>query len=208
MLLPIPIAAIVLILLYAPLVAGVIYASNRHLQGARLKVADVLRGAVKYWAPAMVFALLCAVFMVILISSWWYYGNRSGMFYFALAVFQTYFVAMFFVSQMYTLTLVVQQELGIFRAIGRSVKMFIKHPAYTIGAFFQSLSVAVLLLLTVIGFLFLYVGIMGIYLNRITRNLLPEEDNEEAEGKKPITDTWGLSDNNERMLNRGVQYES
>jgi hypothetical protein len=206
MMLPIPFAVIALIILYVPLVTGVIYAGNRFLLGNRLKAGDVLRGAVKYYAASVVFGLLCALFLLILISSWWYYGTRSGMLYFGLAIFQTYFVAIFYMSQLYTLPLIVQQDLGVFKAIGRSVKMFVKHPGYTVGAFLQSLSIAVLLLLTVIGFAALYTGAMSIYLNRVTRNLLPDEANDEE--AKPLVDAWTLSEGSDHGINRSVRYDS
>jgi hypothetical protein len=188
--LPIPFAAALLCLLYMPLVTGAIYAGNEMLSGQKAKLSSMLRGTIQHYVSSLLFGMLSLLFVLIIISSWWYYGNKSGLFYFALAVFQTYFVAMFFISQLYTLPLLVQEKVGIWTAIGRSAKLFIKHPGYTVGAFLQMLSIGVLLLLTVVGFAGLYVGSMAIYMNLLTRNLLPkEEENEGAQGSK---DSWTL----------------
>lgn len=198
---PIPIAAAILCLLYVPLVTGAIYAGNEMLSGQKAKLSAMLRGTAKHYGSSLLFGVLCLLFILILISSWWYYGNKSGMFYFALAVFQTYFVAMFFISQLYTLPLLVQEKVGIWTAIGRSAKLLIKHPGYTVGAFLQMLSIGVLLLLTVVGFAGLYVGCVAIYLNLLTRNLLPrEEESKEAEGS---VDTWTMVRDQDHFHNKG-----
>lgn len=181
-LLQLPIALLLLPLVYAPLATGVVYASHSVMNGKRAKVKDVFLGAGRHFGASAVFGYVCALFLLILASSWWYYGGRGGMLHFGLAIFQTYFVGMFFLSQTYTLSLVVQEGMGIFSAMGRSVKLFMAHPMYTIGAFIQLLSVGVLLLLTVIGFAFLFLGIAGFYLNAVTANVLPKKDEEEAGG--------------------------
>ncbi|MDT2259508.1 hypothetical protein P7H06_08250 [Paenibacillus larvae] len=143
---------------------------------------------------------MIGLFVLILVSSWMYYGSRSGMGYFILAVFQTYFVTMFFVSQLYTLPLVIQQETGFFRAVNQSIKLFLKHPLYTIGAFFQVVCVTVTLVLTVVGFMALYPGVMGIYLNKVTANLIrtPEESG-------PKEDNWTLVRSNPENPGQAVQ---
>ncbi|ULL18761.1 hypothetical protein DVH26_32595 [Paenibacillus sp. H1-7] len=178
LLLPVAFAFIALIVLYVPLCTGVIYACHRKLQGERAGIRAMLAGAGKYYLPSLLFGLVCALFVLILVSSWWYYGSKNGTLYLTLAVFQTYFVAMFFVSQLYVLPLVVQEKAGIFTAMGRSMKLFVAHPMYTIGAFIQAVSMALLLGLTVIGFGCLYLGMLGMFLNQITANVLPGKEAE------------------------------
>ena len=174
--LPVGVALVFIALVYVPLCTGALDACHRMLKGERGLLGAMFRGAVRHYGASVVFALVCALFVVILASSWWYYGNRSGTFYFALAVFQTYFVAMFFVSQTYTLPLVVQERIGIFAAMGKSVKLFASHPGYTFGAFLQIVCLALLLGLTVVGFAGLFVGMVGIYANLITANLLTKKE--------------------------------
>lgn len=182
--LPVGISLFVLPFVIVPLCAGALHATHRMMKGERTKLSALFAGAWKFALPSFVIALATSIFILIIVSTWWYYGGKPGMLYFALAVFQTYFVGMVLVSQLYALPLVVQQGVGVFTAMGRSVKLFLAHPGYTIGAFIQLLSVTVLLGLTVIGFAALYLGMYAIYSNLVTANLLAKpEENEGIDGK-------------------------
>ncbi|MEK8132321.1 hypothetical protein WMW72_30920 [Paenibacillus filicis] len=180
---PAGLALVLVPLLYAPLVAGIFHAMHRLLAGERAGLKTMLAGAVRYFAPAVLFGLMCSVFILILVSTWWYYGQRDGMWNWALAIFQTYFVVMVFISQLYTLPLIVQRQEPFFRAVGRSVKLTVLRPGYTIGAFFQLVCVTVVLAATVVGFAVLYAGIAAIYVNLVVRNVLNA-----AEGSEPSQD--------------------
>lgn len=196
----IPAAFLLLCAVYFPLMVGVLYSCHHHLSKSRGGTRKIFRGAIQFYFPAVLFGLLIGLFVLILISSWMYYGSRSGMGYFILAVFQTYFVTMFFVSQLYTLPLVIQREEGFFRAVNGSIRLFLKHPLYTIGAFFQVVCITVMLALTVVGFMALYPGIMGIYLNKVTANLIrtPEES-------APKEDNWTLVGSGQENSGQAVQ---
>lgn len=182
-LLPVAWAAIAVVLLYAPLCVGALHAAHRLLKGEKPKVAHVWAGGVRFYGRGVVFALFCALFALIVISSWWYYGSRDGALYFALAVFQTYFAAMFFASQLYTIPLVVQHDMGIMAAMAKSAKMFVARPGYTIGALFQAACIGICLLFTIVGFAGLFVGIMGIYMNLAAANALKPKEKAPAPGQ-------------------------
>ncbi|MBD2863705.1 DUF2189 domain-containing protein [Paenibacillus oceani] len=182
--LPVGISLFVLPFVIVPLCAGALHATHRMMKGERPKVSALFAGAWKFILPSFVIAFATSIFILIIVSTWWYYGGKPGMLYFALAVFQTYFVAMVLVSQLYALPLIVQQGLGVFTAMGRSVKLFLAHPGYTVGAFVQLLSVTVLLGLTVIGFAALYLGMYAIYSNLVTANLLAKPEEDEGENGK------------------------
>ncbi|WP_052486923.1 hypothetical protein [Gordoniibacillus kamchatkensis] len=176
LMLPVPAAAFVLCLLYVPLAAGALYAAHQASREGGIRAASMLRGTVKHYGASALFGLLCGLFALILVSSWWYYGSRSGTLYFGLAVFQTYFVAMVLVSQFYTLPLVVQEGVGIGAAMGQSVKLFFKHPGYTVGACLQAAAIGVLLLVTVVGYAALYVGALAMYWNAAAANVIRPAD--------------------------------
>ncbi|MFK7695956.1 hypothetical protein [Paenibacillus sp. HJGM_3] len=180
--LPIAVAVVCAVLFYVPLLTGVLYASHRMLKGEKAKLSAMWKGAVKFYGASVVFGAMLAVFVLILIASWWYYGGKSGAGAYALAVFQTYFIAMVLVSQVYTLPLVVQEGMGVFAAIGRSFKLFIANPMYTIGAFIQIVCLTVVLGITIVGFAGLYVGMIGIYLNMLTANLIRDHDADRGSG--------------------------
>ncbi|OKP88565.1 hypothetical protein A3844_07660 [Paenibacillus helianthi] len=174
---PMALAFILIPLLYMPLFYGVFYAYHRRTEGKKLSVKEMLSGARKGFVPAVVFGLFCSLLVLVLGSTWWFYGGRDGVVNWTIAIFQTYFVAMAFVSQFYTLELVLQNKLGIFKAMGESVKLFLRYPAYTIGAFFQALVVGVMLVVTVVGFASLFNGMLAVYLHKAAYNVLhPDED--------------------------------
>lgn len=174
--LPAPFALALFPLLYMPLVYGVLYAYHQKQEGKRTGLRSVFAGAAQGFVPALVFGFLCSLLILILWSTWWYYGGKDGLMNLSFAVFQTYFVVMAFVSQFYTLQLVLQQKLGIGKAMAESVKLFFRYPGYTLGAFIQALCVSVLLLLTIVGFAALFNGIMAIYQHKVAYNVLhPDE---------------------------------
>ncbi|GAA3401872.1 hypothetical protein ACFFNY_34920 [Paenibacillus hodogayensis] len=180
-LLPVGLSLLVLPFLFVPLCAGALHASHRMMKGAKLKVRTMFAGAWTFLLPSFALAVVYSLFSLIIVSTWWYYGGRSGTLSLALAVFQTYFVAMVLVSQVYALPLIVQERMGVFAAMGRSVKLFLRHPGYTIGAFIQLLCLTVLLGITIVGFGCLFLGMYGIYANLVTANVLGRFEKEDGE---------------------------
>lgn len=203
---PVGVSLLVLPFVFVPLCAGALHAANRMLAGGRLKLRTMLAGAWRFLLPSLAVAFVYAAFMLIIVSTWWYYGGKGGTFSVALAVFQTYFVAMVLVSQLYALPLIVRERMGAFAAMGRSVKLFLRHPGYTIGAFVQLLSLTVLLGLTIVGFGCLFLGMYGIYANLVTANVLagPEED-EDGERGSPRSAEAGAGPGPAERL-EGVSY--
>ncbi|WP_042205889.1 hypothetical protein [Paenibacillus durus] len=184
--LPVPLTLLLLPLVYMPLLFGSFYAYHRKAEGNKLKIRSMLGGAVKGFMPSLLLGLLFALLGLILWSTWWYYGGRGSLAGRAVAIFQTYFVAMALVSQFYTLQLVIQREMGIFKAMGESVKLFFRHPAYTIGAFFQAVCVGAMLAVTVVGFFALFSGMLSVYSYKAVHNVLnPDEAGETAEEQGP-----------------------
>ncbi len=168
--------------LYAPAVYGACYAYHQRRIGERTGFRTFVIGYGRGFWQAATFGVLCALLLLILVSTWWYYGGREGIGYLAICVFQTYFVGMAFVSQTYTLQLVVQKDIGIFRAMGESVKLLFRYPVYTIGAWFQGFALTLTLLITVVGYAALWAGTMAIYSHHITSNVLGEEGEADEEG--------------------------
>ncbi|MCI3918833.1 hypothetical protein MO973_01125 [Paenibacillus sp. TRM 82003] len=177
--LPTPLAIALLPALYAPLVYGVVAVFRRRADGETWGAKELLVETVRGFGSAFVFGLLLTVLGVIVATSWWYYGGLEGWLPLAMAVFQTYFVAMAVTSQFYTLALVARGR-GIFRAIGESALLFFKHPAYTIGAVLQLFAVTAALSVTVVGFAVLWAGTTGLYVNGATENVLGSDEDGDA----------------------------
>ncbi|MBD8498629.1 hypothetical protein [Paenibacillus arenosi] len=184
LLMNVALAVICFSLVLFPLLSGVFYACHLQLSGEMVTVRHIVTGFRKFYVRSVVFGLFLTLFVLILISSWWYYGDQGNMLHFTIAVFQTYFVTMALISQLYTMPLVYREELSMFQAMGKSVKLFLRHPLYTVGAFLQALCLMFILAVTVVGFLGLFVGMFGYYLNLLTANVLKET--EPQHGAQPI----------------------
>lgn len=169
---PLIYALLLLPILYMPLLFGACYAYHCKTLRGKFDVKDVFSGAVKGFVPAVVIGFFFMLLFLILWSTWWYYGGKEGIGYLAISVFQTYFVIMAVISQFYTFQLVIQENIGLFKAMGRSVKLFLKFPGYTLGACFQAFCVAVPLLLTVVGFGCLFNGMWAVYHYKAVHNVL------------------------------------
>src|SRR5690606_9412907 len=116
----------------------------------------------------------------IVYSSWWQWVNTDSYFFFILACFKTCFVGMMLISQLYTVPLMVKFNKNLKTSMLLSVKLLIKNPLYTLGAFLQLLSLTVLLLLTGVGLFLLFPGFYSLFTNTLTSNVLnriPEEQN-------------------------------
>jgi hypothetical protein len=176
---PIPVAVLLLAVIYMPLLFGVCYAVHHRLERKERRngLRDLWEGALKGLLPGGVTGLLFALLGFILWSTWWYYGGQGSMTGMAVGMFQTFFVILAVISQFYTWQLILQKGMGILQAMGESVKLFFRYPGYTIAACFQALCFTALLMLTVVGFGALFAGMFAIYQHKVTLNLIePEEE--------------------------------
>ena len=82
---------------------------------------------------------------------------------------------MFLISQVYAVPFLVKHDLKLFTAMNKSIKIFMGKPLYTFGLFIQITSITLLLSFTVIGFLLLYVGIIGIFVLTSVNNIQVEK---------------------------------
>ncbi|PYE42350.1 hypothetical protein HUB98_18920 [Paenibacillus barcinonensis] len=176
---PIPLAVLLLAVIYMPLLFGVSYAVHHRLERKERRngLRDMWEGTLKGLLPGGVTGLLFAVLGFILWSTWWYYGGQGGMAGMAVGMFQTFFVILALISQFYTWQLVLQRGMGTLQAMGESVKLFFRYPGYTVAACFQAVCLTALLMLTVVGFGALFAGMFAIYQHKVTFNLIePEEE--------------------------------
>lgn len=118
---PLPIAVMLLALIYMPLLFGVCYAMHHRLERKERRngLKDIWLGTVKGIIPGGSVGVLFAVLGFILWSTWWYYGGQGGITGTAVGVFQTFFVLMAVMSQFYTWQLVLQKTWASFRRWGK-----------------------------------------------------------------------------------------
>ncbi|WP_434748384.1 hypothetical protein [Paenibacillus amylolyticus] len=194
---PIPVAVLLLAVIYMPILFGVCYAVHHRLERKvrRNGLTDLWEGTLKGLLPGGVTGLLFALLVFVLWSTWWYYGGRGSMVGMAVGMFQTFFVILAMISQFYTWQLILQKGLGTFQAMGESVKLFFRYPGYTVAACFQAVCLTALLMLTVVGFGALFAGMFAIYQHKVTLNLIePKEESVSSSSGNDHQQTGWLSE--------------
>lgn len=170
--LPLPWAAVLMAVTLIPATTAVYAVMNRIIQGGKAGFIDFFRDFIYFFRRSFVIGLVFVLAVLIPVSEWWYYVKvNTGYGIFLFGVFQTYLCATFLASQVYTIPLLVMEDLKSFQAIHRSMKHFLAHPWYTIGLFVQIVSVTALLSLSVIGFFLLQIGMTSIFVLNATQNL-------------------------------------
>jgi hypothetical protein len=194
---PIPVAVLLLAIMYMPLLFGVCYAVHHRLERKERRngLRDMWEGTWRGLLPGGVTGLLFALLGFILWSTWWYYGGRDSMAGIAIGMFQTFFVILALISQFYTWQLILQKGMGTLQAMGESVKLFFRYPGYTVAACFQAVLLTALLVLTVVGFGALFAGMFAIYQHKATLNLIePEEESISSSSGNDHQQTGWLSE--------------
>lgn len=170
---PIPYALIYCGILIGPLTIAANYYIQKVLLNDKIKLIPTFFEAFKkFGVIGLLYSILFSLFIFIVVASWWQWFGTREFFSFVIASFQTYFVGMILVSQIYTIPLIVKYQYSLKDSVLLSVKLLIKYPLYTLSAFLQLVSIFVLLLFTVVGVLFLYPGIFSMFTNIMTSNVM------------------------------------
>lgn len=176
-----PIGIVYLLLLAIPCFTAAFYALRQRIDRKPFKCKLFFHGFKKYYLRGMAYGLIIALFLLIVISSWWYYLKVKTMVAFTIAMFQSYFFIMILASQMYTLPIIVTEDLSLFKSINSSIKLFLDNPGYTVGTLIQILALSVLLILTVVSVPLLFMGMVSIFSINIYDNLLLKYKEESKE---------------------------
>jgi hypothetical protein len=169
--LPIGLAVVYLALFGVPLFGWGIFVSKQVVEKRRWEWKE-MAVFVRHLPGLFGLGLLYSLMGLILYASWWYhFSTGSGAFSLSLviALFQTYFVGLFFLSQLYALDEMFSGQGPWYRCVLTSMQMVLRRPGYAMGLFLQLFSVALLLLFTVVGFFFLFPGILGVVLTVAAR---------------------------------------
>ncbi len=170
--LPIHLAILFLTLTFVPATVAVYALMNYMLNGGKKRFGQFFAFFGYYFKRSSLLSLVFSIAVIIPASEWWYYLNENNSYLvFIFAVFQTYLCLTFLSSQVYTIPFLVIEDLPVIKAMNKSIRHFLSHTWYTIGLFMQVLSVTVLLSLSVIGFFFLYIGMMAVFVLNSTKNL-------------------------------------
>ena len=177
-----PIGIVYLLLLAMPCFIAAFYALRQKMDRKPFKYKSFFTGFKKYYLRGLAYGFIIGLFLLILISSWWYYFKVKTILAFTIAMFQSYFFIMICASQMYTVSILVTEDLSLFKCINESMKLFLDNPGYTIGTLIQILALSALLILTVVSVPLLLAGMISIFLINTYDNLLLKYKKKDKEG--------------------------
>lgn len=169
--LKIPFAILYLVFFALPSLAAVLYAMKFKLDRKDFSYTLFFKGFVKFYKRSLLYSLLVSLFVLILISSWWYYFHNSNLFNFIIAVFQSYFFIFINLAFFYTLPILVKTDQKISKCLKESLALFLQKGKYTVGAFIQIFTVGVLLLVTVVSVPLLFAGMLSVFMLNTYDNL-------------------------------------
>lgn len=176
-LIKLPFALLYLLLISGPLLVGAAWTVQQLLLDKSTSVLKTFFvGMKKYFFSSIAYSLFLSFFIIIVVASWWHWSQVGGTFAFGLACFQTYFCGMIFMSQIYTLPLLVKYEYSLKNSIFLSVKYLIKNPIYTMLAFIQIVSIFALLLLTVVGLVIIFPSLSTLFSNLVASNVIANDN--------------------------------
>lgn len=179
-LIQLPYAFIYVMLVMGPLLIGAAWTVQQLLLDKSQSIfLQFFTGVKKYFLASIGYSLFLSFFILIVVASWWHYAQVGGTFAFALASFQSYFCGMIFLSQIYTIPLLVKYQYSLKESIFTSVKLLVKNPLYTILSFMQIASIFCILLLSVVGFFFIFPSLSALFCNIVTSNVLVTEEEKE-----------------------------
>ncbi|SNX53314.1 hypothetical protein [Thermoanaerobacterium sp. RBIITD] len=174
------IAPFYLILTAVPSFAGVMYALKQRIDRKPFKYSMFFTGIKKFYFRAFLYSILLFFFVMIPVSSWWYYFKVRTIFAFIIAVIQTYLFLFIILSQIYFLPCLINEDKKMIVTINTSVKLFLDNGLYTVGSLVQIITVSALLLITIVSVPLLFAGMLSIFLLNLYNNLLLKyKDNNE-----------------------------
>lgn len=152
-------------LLLFPSFIGIMYAlNNKLMSGYKIHYKDVFKGTKKYYFKAIILAMILNFFTMTLYSSCLYLKNVQNLFSFTSFVLQVFVLVMVLLVLMYTIPLILKENVGIKQGLLQGMKIMSDNILYSIGALIQIISIAILLLLTVVGIPLVFCGMLCIFL--------------------------------------------
>lgn len=162
-----------------PAFTAILYLTRQRIDRKSFSYKLFFTGLKKFYIRTFIYSMLFSIFVMIPVSSWWYYFQTKTMFTFIIAVIQTYLFIFIILSQVYFLPLLVSENKNLISAINMSIKLFLDNGMYTFGSLIQIISVSILLLVTIVGVPLLWAGMVSIFLINLYDNLLLKYMNQE-----------------------------
>ena len=179
--------------------AALLSLTSRIVTGKRASVRDFWDGFRKYFLRSLSLGMICLLLLAMLISNLFLYQHlgRAGRVVVAfLGAVNLWVFLFFFLVEMYSLPLMVEQDIGLRKSLKRSALLALDNPFFTIAIFIQVLAIFFLSVLSGIGVILLMMGLISLLLSRALQELFAKyeggrkEEKEERRSPREIFRPW------------------
>lgn len=181
----------------APASTAALFSLTNHIAaGKGASIRDFWNGFRKYFLRSLSLGLIYLLLLAMLKSNLFLYQNPSqtGRVVFAfLGAVNLWIFLLFSLLGMYSLPLMVEQDIGLRKSLKRSALLALDNPFFTIAISIQVLAIFFLSFLSAAGIILLVMSLVSMLLNRSLRELFAKYEGskkEEKEGRRNLREIF------------------
>ncbi len=184
----------------APASTAALFSLTNHIAaGKKVSIKDFWDGFRKYFLRSVSLTLIYLLLLVMVESNIFLYRhlNQAGRVVFAfMGAVNLWLLLLFALIEIYSLPLIVKQDIGLKKALKRSALLALDNPFFTIVISIQILAIVFLSVLSGVGMVLLLMSLVSLLLSRALRELFgkyeegKEEEKEEVRSLKKIFRPW------------------
>lgn len=157
-----------------PLWAGLLCVTMAWARGEKSGFREFLRGMRQFAGRSLLLMTMYLTMGALVWIAWSFWRESGGVAGMTFAMVQLYAFLMFLCAQLYTLPLMVKENLPLMRAAALSARLFLANPLYSVGLVLQVGSLAVVLAVGTVALPLLFPGLAAVLLSNATLNLIGE----------------------------------
>ncbi|MCX7796399.1 MAG: hypothetical protein N2380_07760 [bacterium] len=151
-------------------ICGIFCAIN-DLKDEKKVARDFLKGFRLYFSKTLPLGLVLLFLILVLVSSLWYYVNVRSTYSLIFTMFQSTIVIFILFTQIYTLPLMVNQNLNLINSVKISAILILSDIFFSLSVFLELIFISILLTFSIVGLPLLF-GIMCIFINYCLMDLI------------------------------------
>jgi hypothetical protein len=195
---PAAVAAVAwIILISAPLLAGIFYLARNIVTRADPGLSDIITGAREFlfrsWKLSFTQLLITVILVIDVVFFYGLFVRRGNLLFAPLAAIAFYVLIYWLTMLLYQWPLLIEQRLPTLKIIYRSFLIAADNLAFTSIAFFAIIMLTILCLFP-LGMALLYMGVAAIIATSALREILKKYDLVEIEPDVPEDPGWHISD--------------
>lgn len=168
--------------------AGLFYVSHLIISREGVRVRDFFLGLKRYFVRGLLLGLIISFLLILVSSSISFYhqiGQEGKRIAAVLGGMNIWLFFLFFLMEMYSFPLIVEQNITLGKALKRSALLALDNPFFTMAISVEALAIAALCLFSGVGIPLLVMGLVSLLFSRALKELRRKyEGKEEREEKE------------------------